>query len=136
MLKVVADTNIYISAILFGGKPEKIRELARKKKIELLISEVILAEIAEILKRKFNWPDWQISQTIESSRATTTLVTPRYTLKVIKKHDPDNRILECAVEGKAQYIVSGDKHHLLPLKEYQGIKILSPAEFLKVMMST
>jgi len=136
MLKVVADTNIYISAILFGGKPEKIRKLARKKKIELLISEIILAEIAEILKRKFNWPDWQISQTMESFRATTTLITPRHTLKVIKKHDPDNRILECAAEGRAQYIVSGDKHHLLPLKEYQGTKILSPAEFLKVMAST
>jgi len=54
MLKVVADTNIYISAILFKGKPEKIRKLAREKKIKLLISEVILAEIAGILKRKFN----------------------------------------------------------------------------------
>jgi len=133
MLKVVADTNIYISAILWGGKPEKIRELARKKKFELLISEVILAEIAEILKRKFNWPDWQISQTIESLRTITTLVTSRHTLKAIKKHDPDNRILECAAEGKAQYIVSGNKHHLLPLKEYQRTKILSLAEFLEVM---
>lgn len=135
MLKVVADTNIYISAILWGGKPEKIRKLARKKKFELLISEVILAEIAEILKRKFNWPDWQISQTIESLRTITTLVTSRHTLKVIKKHDPDNRILECAAEGKAQYIVSGDKHHLLPLKEYQRTKILSLAEFLEVIPS-
>jgi len=131
MLKIVADTNIYISAILFKGKPEKIRDLAREKKIELLISETILAEIAGILKRKFNWLDWQISQTIESLKAITTLITPRCTLKVIKEHDADNRILECAVEGKAQYIVSGDKRHLLPLGEYQGIKILPLTEFLK-----
>lgn len=53
MPKVVADTNIYISAILFGGKPEEIRNLARKRKIELLISEAILAQIARVLKRKF-----------------------------------------------------------------------------------
>ena len=132
MLKVVADTNIYISAILFEGKPEKIRKLVREKKIKLLISEVILAEIAGILKRKFNWADWQISQTIGSIKAITTLVTPKQTLKAIRKHDSDNRILECAVEGKAQYIISGDKHHLLPLKKYQGIKILLPAEFLKL----
>jgi len=132
MVKVVADTNIYLSAILFGGKPDKIRRLAREKEIELLISEQILAEIAGILKRKFDWLDSQISQTIDSIRITTTLITPKYTLNVIKKHNPDNRILECAVEGGAQYIVSGDKHHLLPLKEWKGIKIISPSEFLEI----
>lgn len=132
MVKVVADTNIYLSAILFGGKPDKIRRLAREKEIELLISEQILAEIAGILKRKFDWLDSQISQTIDSIRTTTTLITPKYTLNVIKKHNPDNRILECAVEGGAQYIVSGDKHHLLPLKGWKGIKIISPSEFLEI----
>lgn len=133
MLKVVTDTNIYISAILFGGKPEQVRELARKGKIELLISEATLTEVAGILKRKFSWPDWQISETIEGFRTGTTLVTPKRTLKVIKGHDPDNRILECAIEGKARYIISGDEHHILPLKEYQSIKIVSPATFLREM---
>ena len=132
MIKVVADTNIYLSAILFGGKPDKIRRLAREKEIELLISEQILAEIAGILKRKFDWLDSQISQTIESIRNSTTLITPKYTLNVIKKHNPDNRILECAIEGDTQYIVSGDKHHLLPLKEWKEIKIISPSEFLEI----
>jgi predicted nucleic acid-binding protein len=62
-----------------------------------------------------------------------TLVIPKQTLKVIKERDSDNRILECTVEGKAQYIVSGDEHHLLPLREFEGIKILSPAEFLRLV---
>jgi putative PIN family toxin of toxin-antitoxin system len=133
IIKAVADTNVYISAILFGGKPQEIRNLAREGKIELLISEAVLAEIATVLKRKFSWLDWQISETINEIRTINTLVTPAKTLSVIKGRESDNHILECAVEGKAQYIVSGDEHHLLPLEEFEGIKILSPAEFLKLI---
>jgi predicted nucleic acid-binding protein len=62
MIKAVADTNVYISAILFGGKSETVRKLAREGEVELLISESILAEIAGVLKRKFNWLDWQIQR--------------------------------------------------------------------------
>ncbi len=76
MIKAVADTNVYISTILFGGKPEDIRKLAREGKIELLISENILAEIAGVLKRKFHWSDWQISELIKEIRGFTTLITP------------------------------------------------------------
>jgi putative PIN family toxin of toxin-antitoxin system len=130
---VVADTNIYISAILSAGKPREIGNLARQGKIELLVSEAILDELAGVFRRKFDWSEWQISEVIENLSAITTLVIPKRTLKVIKAHDPDNRILECAIEGEAQYIVSGDEHHLLPLKEYRGIKILSPAEFLELL---
>lgn len=131
MTKAVADTNVYISAILFGGKPEEVRDLAWKGKIELLLSEEILGEIARVLKRKFGWPDQPISETLEGIRDISTLVIPTKTLSVIKEKENDNRILECASEGKARYIVSGDKYHLLPLREYQGISILSPEEFLR-----
>ena len=133
MIRVVADTNVYLSAILFGGKPEQIRKLAREGKIELLVSEIILAEIAGVLKRKFNWSDWQVSEAINDIKDITTLMTPAVTLSVVKEDEPDNRVLECAVEGGAQYIVSGDERHLQPLKEYRGIKILSPAKFLKML---
>lgn len=132
-VKVVLDTNVYISAVLFGRKPEEIRKLSQEGKIELLVSEAIIAEVAEVLRRKFDWESWQISQIINEIRETTTLVIPNQTLSVIKKDEGDNRVLECAVEGKAQYIISGDKSHLLPLKEYQGIKILSPDQFLREM---
>jgi len=129
-LKVVLDTNIYISAILFGGNPERIRKLSKEKELEILISEAIIAEIAEVLRKKFNWESWQISQIIDEIRESATLIIPSQTLSITKGDEDDNRILECAVEGKVQYIVSGDKQHLLPLKEYQGVKILSPSEFL------
>ena len=133
MLKAVLDTNVYISAVLFGGKPEEIRKLSKQGKIEVLISEAIISEIAEVLRRKFDWESWQISQVIDEIREATTLTVPRQNICLIKDDDADNRVLECALEGNAQYIVSGDKRHLLPLKEYREIKILSPDEFLRLL---
>jgi len=133
MLKAVLDTNIYISAILFGGNPERIRRLSKEGKVEILISEAIIGEIAEVLRRKFNWQSWQISQVIDEIRGFTTLVVPKRTISQIKEDEADNRVLECAVEGGAQYIVSGDKRHLLSLREYQGIRIVKVEEFLKVV---
>ena len=127
---VVLDTNVYISAVLFGGKPEEIIKRSREGELNLVISEAILKEIAEILRRKFNWQNWQISETLDEIRELATLVVPRKVISVIKEDAADNRILECALEGKADCIVSGDEHHLLPLKEYQGVKILSSAAFL------
>ena len=132
MIKAVLDTNVYISAILFDGKSEIIRGLAKEGKIVILISEEILAELAGVLKRKFKWLDWQISELIEDIRAFATLVTPAFHLSIITKDDQDNRFLECAIEGKAQYIVSGDKRHLQSLKKYKEIEILSPDRFLEV----
>jgi putative PIN family toxin of toxin-antitoxin system len=133
MFKVVADANIYLSAILFGGKPQEVISLAMQRKIEVLVSEAILDQVARVLKRKFDWADWQISEAIAELRNITILITPKKTLKVIEEKESDNRILECALEGKVQYIITGDKRHLLPLKEFQGIKILPPAEFLETV---
>ncbi|MFQ5835731.1 MAG: putative toxin-antitoxin system toxin component, PIN family [bacterium] len=92
MQRVVLDTNVYISAILFGGTPEKISKLSKEKKIELLVSEAIIAEVAEVLRKKFNWESWQISQVINDIRETATLVIPHQTLSVVKKDEDDNRI--------------------------------------------
>ncbi len=132
-VKVVLDTNVYISAILFGRKPEEIRKLFQEGEIELLVSEAIIAEMAGVLRKKFDWESWQISQVINEIRETAILVIPHQTLSVIKKDEDDNRALECAVEGKAHHIISGDKRHVLPPKEYQGVKILPPAQFLRKM---
>ena len=125
MLRVVLDTNIYISAILFAGKPEDIIKLVREGIVEVLISEAIILEIAEVLRRKFGWESWQISRVIDDIRETATLTIPQQIISLLEDDD-DNRVLECAVEGGADYIITGDKRHLLPLKEYEGIRIVSP----------
>jgi len=133
MVKVVIDTNVLVSATLFGGNPEQVLDSAEEGKIKILISEEILEEFKEVLQRKFGFSLDIVEVTVSAIKEISTLVTPTQRLNVIKKKEDDNRILECAVEGKVQYIVSGDKRHLLSLKEYQGMKILSPAKFLKVI---
>jgi len=129
--KVVLDTNVIISGLNFRGNPRKILDLIRGEQIELYLSPFILEEVRGILKEKFSWDEERIQTAIEKLKAA--LVKPEKNISVIKKDEDDNRILECAVEGKVKYIVSGDKQHILPLKEYQGIKILSPAQFLKII---
>jgi len=133
MLKVALDTNVLVSATLFGGNPEKILDLAEEGKIKILISEKILEEFREVLQEKFDFSLSMAELAASGIREISSLITPTQRLTVIKEKEADNRVLECAVEGRAQYIVSGDTKHLQPLKEYQEIKILSPAQFLKAI---
>ena len=128
-LKVVFDTNIYISAIIFGGNPRQCLELARKGEIELFTSRAILLELANKLRVKFLWSDSEIREVIEGIGQFAGLVSPKQRLDLIKD-EPDNRILECALEAKADYIVSGDKKDLLSINKFKSIKIISAKQFL------
>ncbi|MFH1823833.1 MAG: putative toxin-antitoxin system toxin component, PIN family [Candidatus Firestonebacteria bacterium] len=130
MKKIVCDTNILISAFIFpGGPPEEVFKGIITQDYELGISEPILKEFKRVLMKKFSWPEEKSNEIIELIQRNAIIVTPKFVLKII--HDePDNRILECAEEFKADYIVSGDKH-ILDLKKYKKIKILNPSNFLK-----
>ena len=131
-MRVVLDTNVYISAILFGGNCEEILRLAGLGSFEILISKAILLEIKSVLKDKFNWTGKQVAAATSYIKDITTEIKPDIALIVVRNDPSDNKIIECAVSGKARYIVTGDRNHLLPLKKYKNIKILSPAEFLKL----
>ncbi len=131
--KIVIDTNVFVSGLNFKGKPREVLDLIWKEEIKVYFSLFILRELEKVLEEAFGWNKEQIERTIKRIKDKTMKVQPKVKISVIKEKDDDNRILECAVEGKAQYIVSGNKQHLLPLKEYEGIKILSPAEFLREM---
>ena len=130
---VVIDTNIFISGLNFKGKPREILDLMRREIIEVFISPFIFEEIDRVLEEDFGWEKEQIEKTLKMIRDKTIEVQPKIKVLIIKEKESDNRIIECAVEGKAQYIISGDKRHLLSLKEYKGIKILSPSEFLRFL---
>jgi putative PIN family toxin of toxin-antitoxin system len=132
MPKVVLDTNAFISAILTPGQSRRVVEMARKGTIDLAVSEAILGEIERVLRLKLRRADWEIDAVLRGIRDISIFVSPGHRLSVIEADDADNRILECAVEAKAEYIVTGDAHHLLPLKEFQGIRMLSPGEFCKL----
>lgn len=132
MLRVVADTNIYISALNFGGVADDVLALARTEKIRLYIARPILYELQGVLAKKFKWQPAQIRDAVRNIIGYTTLVSPMESVSIIKHDEPDNRILECAVASKADIIVSGDQD-LKRLQRYRGIEIVSPREFLKII---
>ena len=131
--KVVIDTNVFVSGLNFSGKPRGVLDLMRKGEIGVVVSPFILEELEKVLEENFGWSRKQVEDVIERIKARALEVNPDVEVSVIEAKENDNRILECALEGKAQFIVSGDKRHILPLKEFQGIKILSPADFLKTL---
>ena len=130
MISIVCDTNVLISAIIYGGNPERIIFAAEKDHIMIFLSPAILLEVSRILRMKFHWQEYQIHETISHLGKLCTVINPLSRINRIRTDPSDNRILECAVSAKADYIISGDKRHLLPVKRFRGIAIISPAAFL------
>ena len=129
MIRVVADTNVYISGFVFGGRISEVLELAQEGKIVLFVSEPILNELEAVLRRKFQWPEEQRRRALGNVLQFTHLILPEISLSAVPEDPADNRILECAVEAEADVLVTGDRH-LLKLKRFGGIQIVSPALFL------
>jgi len=132
--KVVIDTNVLVSSLLKPkSKARDIYRLALRGKIKLYISEDLLNELKRVLEYpKFEIERLQKETFLKNLQRVATFVYPRQSIDVIKEDSPDNRFLECAVEAKVDYLISGDKKHLLPLKNFEGIRILNPDEFLRV----
>jgi putative PIN family toxin of toxin-antitoxin system len=141
MIRVVLDTNIIVSAtILKKGHSAQVLDLWRKGKIEVALSPPILREIEEVLRRprivKQQWMREEEVATFIKQLRQSSILTPGLVEVTLIKADPeDNKFLACALEAKAKYIVSGDPH-LKSLKTFQGIRILPPREFLKIMKSS
>ena len=129
MKRVVADTNVLVSALQFGGKPQHLLDLAIDGQVDLAVSETIIAETLRVLTDKFErTPEW-IAETDRQLRVITRLVEPTESIQAIEADPTDDRILECAVAAQAEVIVSGDSH-LLSLGSFRGIPIQRVAEFL------
>ena len=129
MKRVVADTNVLVSALQFGGKPQQLLDLAVDGQVDLAVSETIIAETLRVLTDKFErTPEW-IAETDRQLRVITRLVEPTESIQAIEADPTDDRILECAVAAQAEVIVSGDSH-LLSLGSFRGIPIQRVAEFL------
>lgn len=124
MLRVVFDSNIYISALLFGGPPRQILEFAWKQQVVLITSNAIINETAGKLGEKFSWPEHRARQFVRAISMLAEIHNSETRLSVVPD-EADNRVLECAVAGKAHIIISGD-NHLLRLKSYENIPIQKP----------
>lgn len=130
MLKAVFDTNVYISALITrGGKAEEAFLRAVEDKAACYTSIAILTETGKKLREKFHWEDAEIIDALKLISSVAAVVKPTAKLTVLKD-DPDNRILECAQKADADVIITGDRH-LLRLKKFAGIRILTISEFLK-----
>jgi putative PIN family toxin of toxin-antitoxin system len=130
---VVLDTNVYLSGIIFGGNARHILDLIIDRKITAITSTAILLEISEKLEKKFKWGKDQIVLTIKTVGKTAAVIIPKKRLNLVKKDKNDNKIIEAAIESEANYIITGDKH-LLQIKKYQNIKIVSPTQFLVIYL--
>ena len=129
MTRVVLDTNVFVSGLVFGGKPRMILEMAEGGVFELAVSQAIRAELEEILEQKFGWSEEHVAWACRPIWNIAENVAPRLTIAVCPDPD-DDRILECALEAKAHVIVTGDTD-LLRLSPYEGIAIVTPATFLR-----
>lgn len=128
MSRVVLDTNVYISAYGFGGKPADVLRAAIAGEFTLLVSPAILTDAADKLYEVLGFDDEHVRAVVMQVSRIAEIVRPTVRLAVVSD-EPDNRILECAAEGAADLIVSGDRH-LLELGAYGGIRIIRPAEAL------
>ena len=128
-MRVVFDTNIYISALAIpGGNAEDAYLEAVHGTFELYASVAILTETARVLQMKFDWAEDKVREAVQAVSQVATVLRPRPTLHILKD-GPDNRILECAIAAQAEFVVSGDRH-LLALKHYANITMISLADFL------
>lgn len=136
MKRVVLDTNVVISALIVPvGKPAQI--FKHLDDLTLLTSEPILIEVQRVLhypriQKRYSLSDETVNLYLERVREVSTLVKVEREVSVIKDDPDGDKFLACAVDGKAEYIVSGDPH-LLKIGEYEGIKIVAPSYFLALL---
>lgn len=135
MIRIVLDANQFVSALLKpGSNPARIISLLREDKVKLLMSEEIISEISNVLLypkilKRHGKPTEYIAGFIRKLRAVSIMVNVGLTIDAVKDDPSDNKYLECAVEGGADFIISGDRH-LKDLKVFRGIRIVNPADFI------
>lgn len=135
-LKVVIDTNVLISGTFWAGFSSHILELVEEKKIIFILSSDILSEYNEVMnyeeiKQKIKHHNERM-QAVHKLFILGKLTEPQEKIEIIKDDKSDNKFLEAAIAGNADYIVTRDEKHILPLKEFRGIKIVAPEDFLKI----
>lgn len=139
-MNVVLDANVYVSALISPtGPPAQIIQHWENDQFEVVISPAIVDEIARVLEYprlvdRYHQIKQHRSTFLAMLQETAIMVHPNQKLSVVQTDESDNRYLECAVAGQAQYLVTGDPH-LLQLGSYQGLVILNPAAFLTLLQS-
>jgi putative PIN family toxin of toxin-antitoxin system len=129
VLSVTADSNIWVSAFNFPGKPRRLIEMADSGFVCIDISDTIIDEVLRVLRLKFEWSDESLAEAKSQMTEIGRRVTPGQRVSVVEADETDNRILECAEAAGSEYVVTGDKH-LLQLGKFDSIAIITVAAFL------
>ncbi|MBK5228350.1 MAG: putative toxin-antitoxin system toxin component, PIN family [Actinobacteria bacterium] len=131
-MRVALDTNVLVSAFVFpGGSPESAYRPAVERRVWLITSRPLLVELVRVLVEKFGWEPICAEEGGGRVAQLAEIVEPEEVVDEIQTDPADNRVLEAALAGKADVIVSGD-HHLLDLLEWRGIRIQNPSAFLQL----
>ena len=138
-MRLVLDTNVVVSALLWGGMPYRLLQRAVEGEAELFTSPILIAELADVLQRRPHLIAklTEKGMTVASITALylnfTQIISPLTSPRVVPNDPDDDHVISCAVFAKADAIVSGDRH-LLDLHEYQGIHIVTVAEIIKSLI--
>ena len=134
MIRVVLDTNVIVSALVFGGLPRAVLELVESGRCQFFYSDPIQTEVFRVLSEKFEWSKSALDDVLPVLWSKGQPVSPRTIIKAVRDDPDDNRILECATAARAHIIVSGD-HHLLMLQKYKSIDIVTPRQFVELFLA-
>lgn len=131
--RVIFDTNVQISGLLWRGKAYQCLLLARSGVIETFYCQPMLAELSEKLRNKFRFSENHLQAVLTEIKRYSQRVEIDGELHVVHADPDDDKFIECAIIAKADFVVSSDRH-LLDLKAYQGVKIVSSEEFLEIVL--
>ncbi len=137
-MKIVLDTNVWLSGTFWQGNPYKIIKLAERREVEIIITKQILEEIIHVLNKEVKFKKFiedrrlAIGDLVRTILSISILTATKSKISAIKADTEDNKVLEAAAGGNADFIVSGDRH-LLDFKQFNEIKIIKPKEFLDIL---
>ena len=134
--RVVFDTNVLVSAVGWGGTPGRCVEFAQNGGVTGITCAEILEELTEKLSAKLGFADDQIDTVLASLMVILEWVPIAGSLRASQPDPKDDKILECALAGRATHVVTGDQKHLLPLRHFEGIAIITPAEMVQLVEKT
>ena len=129
-MRVVLDTNVVVSALNFPGNERLVLELVLRGRFEFYLSRFILEEVAGVLVRKFGWGEERTTEAVLVLETAANVIEPPQLPEVIEGGHADNRVLDCAAAASADYLITGDRRHLLPIGEHRGARIVNAPQFL------
>jgi putative PIN family toxin of toxin-antitoxin system len=131
MIRAVLDTNVFVSALNFGGTPNAVLKLLEADSFTLCISQSIIDETRRILLLRFEWSEEDLAHALDPLLTLAEIVEPTTQVSMSRDRN-DDHILACALDASADVIVTGDDD-LLSLGRYENIRIVTPREFVTML---